>query len=85
MKACDDADVYEVRWVEHKKPIERLLAQFFGGARSLLAHLVWSETRRSKRTMSKFRALVVEKSADGQFSRRVTERSTSTRFRRATF
>ncbi len=38
MKACDDADVYEVRWVEHKKPIERLLAQFFGGVRSLFTH-----------------------------------------------
>ena len=28
MNACNDADVYEVRWVEHKKPIERLLSQF---------------------------------------------------------
>ena len=25
--ACDDRDVYEVRWIEHKKPIERLLAE----------------------------------------------------------
>ena len=26
-RACDDSDVFEVRWVEHKKPIERLMAQ----------------------------------------------------------
>ncbi len=26
-RACDDRDVFEVRWVEHKKPIERLMAQ----------------------------------------------------------
>ena len=26
-KACDERDVFEVRWVEHKKPIERLMAQ----------------------------------------------------------
>ncbi len=38
MKACDDADVYEIRWVEHKKPIERVLARFFGGVRSLFAN-----------------------------------------------
>jgi len=36
-KACTDADVYEVRWVEHRKPIERLLAQFADAARSSLA------------------------------------------------
>ena len=23
---CDDADIYEVHWVEHKRPVERLLA-----------------------------------------------------------
>jgi serine protease SohB len=28
VNACKDADVYEVRWVEHKKPIERLIARF---------------------------------------------------------
>ncbi len=26
-RACGDRDVFEVRWVEHKKPIERLMAQ----------------------------------------------------------
>ncbi len=26
-RACDERDVFEVRWVEHKKPIERLMAQ----------------------------------------------------------
>jgi len=36
-KACEDADVYEVRWVEHKKPIERLFAQFIDGARAIAA------------------------------------------------
>ena len=39
--ACHDADVYEVRWVEHKKPIERLLSQFVDAARSTLARLGW--------------------------------------------
>ncbi len=40
-KACEEADVYEVRWVEHKKPIERLLAQFAEGARNTLSRLGW--------------------------------------------
>jgi len=35
-RACDDRDVFEVRWVEHKKPIERLMAQ----AEMSLARLV---------------------------------------------
>ena len=26
-QACEKRDVYEVRWVEHKKPLERLMAQ----------------------------------------------------------
>ena len=42
-KACEDADVYEVRWVEHKKPIERILAQFADSARSVLSRLGWSK------------------------------------------
>jgi len=29
-KACEDRDVFEVRWVEHRKPIERLMAQAEG-------------------------------------------------------
>ncbi|MCZ6889428.1 MAG: protease SohB [Gammaproteobacteria bacterium] len=28
MDACDERDVFEVRWVEHKKPIERILDRF---------------------------------------------------------
>ncbi len=27
MNRCDDSDVYEIRWVESRKPLERLLAQ----------------------------------------------------------
>lgn len=29
-RACDDKDVYEVRWVEHRKPLERLMSQAEG-------------------------------------------------------
>ena len=29
-RACETKDVYEVRWVEHKKPLERLLSQAEG-------------------------------------------------------
>jgi serine protease SohB len=36
-KACEDADVYEVRWVEHKRPIERLLSRFVDGVRTVAA------------------------------------------------
>ncbi len=39
--ACESADVYEVRWVEHKKPIERVLAQFAESARGVLSRLGW--------------------------------------------
>lgn len=28
MRACDAADVFEVRWIEHKKPIDRVLEKF---------------------------------------------------------
>jgi serine protease SohB len=41
MKACEHSDVYEVRWVEHKKPIERILAQFAESARSVLSRFGW--------------------------------------------
>ena len=34
--ACDERDVFEVRWVEHKKPIERLLAHAEGTLGGLL-------------------------------------------------
>lgn len=30
-RACEDADVYEVSWLEPKRPIERLMGQFAGG------------------------------------------------------
>ena len=33
--ACSERDVFEVRWVEHKKPIERLLSE----AQALLARV----------------------------------------------
>ncbi|HEY5644613.1 MAG TPA: protease SohB, partial [Pseudomonadales bacterium] len=29
-RACEEKDVYEVRWVEHKRPIERLMAHVEG-------------------------------------------------------
>lgn len=40
-KACEDSDVYEVRWVEHKNPIERVLAQFVESTRSVLSRFGW--------------------------------------------
>ena len=39
MRRCGDADVFEVRWVEHKKPLERMLAQVEGGVKWLLGWL----------------------------------------------
>jgi len=39
MRACEDADVFELRWVEHKRPIERVLEKFVG-FRSKSADLV---------------------------------------------
>ncbi len=39
MACCDDASVYEVRWVEPKKPIERLLGQAEAGIRRFTALL----------------------------------------------
>lgn len=39
VKASAERDVFEVRWVEHRKPIERLLAQAEQSARRLLAGL----------------------------------------------
>jgi len=41
-KACDDADVYEVRWIEHKKPIERLVGQFADAMRGVLSRFGWT-------------------------------------------
>lgn len=38
-KACDDKDVYEVRWVEHKRPLERIMAQVEGVAVRLAERL----------------------------------------------
>lgn len=38
-KACEDKDVFEVRWVEHKKPIERLLAQAEGALTRMVGKL----------------------------------------------
>ena len=39
MRRCQDADVFEVRWVEHKKPWERVLAQVETGLKRLTALL----------------------------------------------
>ena len=39
MRRCRDADVFEVRWVEHKKPWERVLAQVETGLKRLAAWL----------------------------------------------
>lgn len=39
MQRCHSADVFEVRWVEHKKPIDRVLAQIEGGVRRLAGWL----------------------------------------------
>ena len=39
MQRCRDADVFEVRWVEHKKPWERVLAQVETGLKRLAAWL----------------------------------------------
>lgn len=37
VRACERADVYEVRWIEHRRPIDRLLNRLTEGARSMLA------------------------------------------------
>jgi len=39
VSACQDADVFEVRWVEHKKPIERLMSQFIRVIREVLVKI----------------------------------------------
>ena len=38
-RACDDKDVFEVRWVEHKKPIERLMGQLNATADRIMQSL----------------------------------------------
>ena len=40
-RACEDADVYEIRWIDHKNPIERVLAQFVEGVRGVFARSGW--------------------------------------------
>lgn len=37
-RACEEADVFEVRWVEHKKAIERLIAQAETSLTRLVEH-----------------------------------------------
>lgn len=39
MRRCAEADVFEVRWVEHKKPLERVLGEMESGLRQLLQWL----------------------------------------------
>jgi serine protease SohB len=41
LRNCEDADVFEVRWIAHKKPIERLLAQFTQAVRGIVARARW--------------------------------------------
>lgn len=38
-RACAERDVFEVRWVEHRKPLERLLAQAEGALVRMLGRL----------------------------------------------
>ncbi|MFV2089912.1 MAG: protease SohB, partial [Pseudomonadales bacterium] len=38
-KACEDRDVFEVRWVEHRKPIERLMAHAEGALTRIVGRL----------------------------------------------
>ncbi len=35
VNACDEADVFEVKWVEHKKPIERVMGQLHRGIQQI--------------------------------------------------
>ncbi len=39
MQRCAAADVFEVRWVEHKKPLERVLGEIEGGLKQLVQWL----------------------------------------------
>ena len=39
MRRCAEADVFEVRWVEHKKPLERVLGELESGVRQLVQWL----------------------------------------------
>ena len=39
MRRCAEADVFEVRWVEHKKPLERVLGEMESGLRQLVQWL----------------------------------------------
>ena len=39
MRRCAEADVFEVRWVEHKKPLERVLGEMESGLKQLVQWL----------------------------------------------
>ena len=39
MRRCAEADVFEVRWVEHKKPLERLLGEVESGLKQVVQWL----------------------------------------------
>ena len=39
MRRCAEADVFELRWVEHKKPLERLLGEIESGLRHVVEWL----------------------------------------------
>jgi serine protease SohB len=38
-RACEHADVYEIRWIEHKRPLDRMLGRLTNAARSALTDL----------------------------------------------
>ena len=44
MSACDEKDVFEVKWIEVKKPIERLLGKISGAASELIDR-VWGRVK----------------------------------------
>lgn len=44
MSACDEKDVFEVKWIEVKKPIERLLGKISGAASDLIDR-VWGRVK----------------------------------------
>lgn len=39
-KACESADVYSVHWVEHKKPLERIMARVESSAQRLMERVL---------------------------------------------
>ena len=38
-KACEEADVFELRWIEHQKPLDRLMARIEAGFNGALRRI----------------------------------------------